>query len=88
MEHSSSCVQGALTGGGVALLSCSEERGLAMAGELGNDRDPMPGAQGRANATPQEVPVRYQLIKIVASLLSRFKVRHDQNSQVKARNEA
>lgn len=36
VEHSSSCVQGVLVAGGVALLSCNEESGLAIAMELGN----------------------------------------------------
>lgn len=36
VEHSSSCVQGALVGGGVALSSCNAESGLAIAIELGD----------------------------------------------------
>lgn len=36
VEHSSSCVQGVLIAGGVALLSYNEESGLAIAMELGN----------------------------------------------------
>lgn len=60
MEQSSSCLQAESIGGGLALLSCKEEIGMATAVEFGNRDNSVPGAQGRAKVTTHEVTVQDQ----------------------------